>query len=55
MFLGNHNRNYVCRRCLSFYTSENVLIKHKKQCSDQVITSLMLSNESHLYWKKHFQ
>ena len=28
-FLGDHNKKLVCRRCLSSYTSENMLIKHK--------------------------
>ena len=54
IFLANHNWNYVCRRFLNSYTSQNVLIKHKQQCGEQDITSLRLSNESHLSWKKHF-
>ena len=54
MFLGNHNCNYVCRRCLKSYTSQNVLIKHKQQCGEQDKTSLGVSNESQLYWKKNF-
>ena len=54
-FLGNHNCNYVCKRCLKSFTSKNLLIKHKQQCGDQDISSLRLSNESHLFWKKkHF-
>ena len=52
--LGNHNCNYVCRCCWNSYTSQNVLIKHKEQCGEQDITSLRLSNESNLYWRKHF-
>ena len=39
-FLGNHNCNYACRRCLNSYTSQNVLIKHKQQFGEQHITSL---------------
>ena len=54
MFLGNHNCNYICRCCLNSHASQNVLIKHKQQCGAQDITSLRLSNESHLCWKKHF-
>ena len=27
VFLGNHNCNYVCRKCLSSYTCQNMLIK----------------------------
>ena len=30
VFLGNHNRSFVCRRCLNSYTCENALINHKK-------------------------
>ena len=24
VFLGDHNKNFICRRCLSSYTSENM-------------------------------
>ena len=34
LFLGNHNCNYVCRRCLKSYTIQNVLIKHIQQCGE---------------------
>ena len=51
---GNRNFIYVCRRCLNSYTSQNVLIKHKQHCSEQDKTSLRLSNESQLNWKKSF-
>ena len=47
--LGNHNCIYVCRRGLKFFTSQNVLIKHKQQCGEQDITSMRLSNESYMY------
>ena len=53
IFLGNHNCNYVSRRCLKYYTSQDVLIKHKQQCGELDISSLRLRNESHLYWKKN--
>ena len=29
VFLGDHNKKFICRRCLCSYTSENMLIKHK--------------------------
>ena len=48
------NKNFICRRCLSSYTSENMLIKHKQKCGDDNITTTKTSNESHLFWKKHF-
>ena len=30
VFLGDHNKKNICRQCLSSYTSENMLMKHKK-------------------------
>ena len=54
VFLGDHNKKFICRRCLSSYTSENMLIKHKEKCGDDNITSIKTSNESHLFWKKTF-
>ena len=54
VFLGDHNKKYICRRCLNSYTSENMLIKHKEKCGDDNITTIKTSNELHPYWKKHF-
>ena len=54
VFLGDHNKKFICRRCLNSYTSENMLIKHKPKCEYNDITTIKTSNESHLYWKKHF-
>ena len=54
VFLGDHNKKFICRRCLSSYTSENMLIKHKPKCENNDITTIRTSNESHLQWKKHF-
>ena len=54
VFLGDHNKKFICRRCLSSYTSEYMLIKHKQKCGDDNITAIKTSNESHLFWKKHF-
>ena len=53
VFLGDHNKKFICRRCLSSYTSENMLIKHKEKCGDDNITTIKTSNESHLHWTKH--
>ena len=55
VILGDHNKKFICRQCLSSYTSENMLIKHKEKCGEGNITTIKTSNESHLYWKKHFQ
>ena len=54
VFLGDHNKKFICRRCLSSYTSKNMLIKHKPKCENNDITTIRTSNESHLHWKKHF-
>ena len=54
VFLGDHYKKFICRRCLSSYTSENMLMKHKPKCENNDITSIKTSNESHLHWKKHF-
>ena len=39
---------------MNSYTCENALIKHKEKCGDDNICTNRTSNESHLYWKKHF-
>ena len=54
VFLGDDNKKYICRQCLSSYTSEIMLIKHKQKCGKDNITTIKTSNESHLHWKKHF-
>ena len=54
VFLGDHNKNYSCRRCLNSYRSENMLMKHKPKCENIDIITIKTSNESHLYWKKTF-
>ena len=54
VFSGDHNKKIICRRCLSSYTSENMLTLHKPKCENNDITTIRTSNESHLLWKKHF-
>ena len=54
VFLGDHNKSFVCRRCLNSYTCENALTNHKEKCGDDNICTIRTSNESHLYWKKTF-
>ena len=54
VFLGDHNKSFVCRRCLNSYTCENALINHRGKCGDDSICTIRTSNDSHLYWKKHF-
>ena len=54
VFLGDHNTKFICRQCLSSYTSENMLMKHKQKCGDDNITTIKTSSESHLRWKNPF-
>ena len=54
VFLRDHNKKYICRRCLNSYTSEIMLMLHKPNCDINDLTTLRISNESHLHWKKHF-
>ena len=36
VILGDHNKKFNCRQCLSSYTSENMLIKHKKNVETKI-------------------
>ena len=54
VFVGDHNKKFICRRCFCSYTSEKMLIKHKPKCENNDITSIKTSNKSHLQWEKHF-
>ena len=54
VFLGDHHKNFICRRCLNSYTSENMLKIHKPKCENNDITTIRTSSDSHLHWKKHF-
>ena len=53
VFLGDHHKSFICRRCLSSYTSENMLMLHKPKCENNKIITIRTSGESHLHWKKH--
>ena len=54
VFLGDHNKKFLCRRCLNSYTNEKMLRLHKPKCENNDITTIRTSPESHLHWKKHF-
>ena len=54
VFLGDHNKSFVCRLCLNSYTCENALIEHREKRGDDNICTIRTSNESHLFWKKYF-
>ena len=54
VFLGDHNKKIICRRCLCSYTRKNMLIKHKPKCENNDITTIKTSNKSHLHCEKYF-
>ena len=51
--MRNHNKSFVCRRCLNSYTIKNALLDHKENCGDDYICTIKASTEFHHYWKKH--
>ena len=53
VFLGVHHKIFICRRCLSSYTSENLLMLHKPKSENNNITTIRTSPESHICWKKN--
>ena len=40
VFLGTHDSKFVCSRCLSSYSSQNFLMKHKQGCEQQERTGI---------------
>ena len=32
VFLGDHHKSFIYRRCLNSYTSKNMLMIHKRKC-----------------------
>ena len=54
IYLGDHNKNFISRRCLNSYTSENMLMTHQPKCKNNDNTSIRNSSESHLHWEKSF-
>ena len=54
IFLGDHHKNFLCRRCLSSNTCENMLKIHKPKCENNDISTIRTSPESHHHWKKPF-
>ena len=54
VLLGDHHKNFICRRCLDSYKSENMLRIHKPKCENNDITTIRTSPDSHLHWKNHF-
>ena len=52
--LGKFNCSFVCRQCLSSYTSQNVLNEDNERCEQRFLFSFIYSSEVHFYWKKRF-
>ena len=53
VFLGDHNKKNICRRCLSSYTSENMLIKHKQKCGKELKMSHIFIGKN-IFLKIHY-
>ena len=54
VFLGDHHKDFICKRCLNSFTSENMLMKHKTKCESNNKTTIRISPDSHLHWKKFY-
>ena len=54
VFSGDHHKIFICRRCLSSYTSENMLMLHKQKCGDDNKYTTKTSSESIFIGKEHF-
>ena len=50
----DHNKGFICRRCLNSYTSENMLMIHKPKCENKYTTTIRTSPDSHMRWKNPF-
>ena len=54
VFLGDHHKKFICRRCLNSCSIGNMLMIHKAKCEDNDFTTIRTSSESHLHWKSLF-
>ena len=54
VFLGDHHKTFICRRCLTSCTSDNMLMLHEPKCENNDITTIRTSPESYNHWKKPF-
>ena len=54
VFLGNHNKCFVCRQCLNSYTIENALINHEDKCGEDNKCTIRKSSKSHFIGKNIF-
>ena len=54
VILGKRDSKFVCTRCLSTYSNQNVLLRLKQKCKRQKATAIKTSNDS-LMWKMYFR
>ena len=54
MFLGKLDSSFVCRSCLSSYTSENNLLNRNQIWNQQEKTIVTTQSESHFHWRRLF-
>ena len=45
VFLGIHNKIFICRRCSNSNTSQNMLMIHKPKCENNDITTIRSTSE----------
>ena len=45
----------MCKRCLSCYANQYVLVSHTQTREHQETSALKTKNRAHLYWGRHFQ
>ena len=54
VFIGKEDNKYTCRNCLSGYTSDNMINKHKQKCDMRHdITTIKTSKKPCTHWDKH--
>ena len=54
VFVSKEDNKYICRKCLSGYTSDNMTFKHKQKCDMRHdITTIKNSYKPYINWDKH--
>ena len=54
VFMGDHRKNLICRRCLNSNTGEKLLMIYERKCGNIDKATIRTSPESNIHWKKHF-
>ena len=50
VFLDDHNKNFICRRCLNSYTSEHLLMNHTEKFGGYDFFTIRISSDCDIYW-----